>query len=59
MTLTCDGCGRQLAKEDKRRRLAERLRLAEGVTLEQEAEGRATRLKCPCGRVLILLRGAT
>lgn len=53
----CSGCGRLLAKEDRRRREGERLRLAPGVELETPAVGRAMQLKCPCGLVLILLKG--
>lgn len=58
MSLRCDGCGRIMAREDKRRKPGDRLKPVDGVTLEKGFEGRATRLKCGCGRVLILLQGA-
>ena len=53
----CPRCGKAIAREGRKDGL---LRPVGGASLSTHGDvGQAPRVRCPCGRVIILLRGTT
>ena len=53
----CPGCSKVVAKEDMRFTAQRKVKSMQGATLILE-EGNAPKVRCRCGRILILLRGS-
>lgn len=56
MKLRCENCRRLVLKTDRRRKIGHQLIAMNGAELENFPR-QAPRLRCMCGRVIVLLEG--
>ena len=57
MNYHCPACRKLIAREDRRRVEGARLKAMSGAILIQY-EKEAPKLRCPCGKLIILLKGS-
>ena len=55
--IKCPNCQTILAKEDRRIKKRSNLVLVHALSLDQPAK-QASRIKCPCGKTIVLIKGS-